>query len=125
MDPQQNPAQNKEQEPVVQVPDVPAAPAPVIPDPTSGTPAVAPASIPDPSVAPGSPPLPVADPQTTGPATASNDVDVIEKEWVDKAEAIVKQNEDDPYAEEDAVEELQTDYKKKRYNHTIDKSQEG
>jgi len=97
----------------------------VIPDPTSGTPAVAPASIPDPSVAPGSPPLPVADPQTTGPATASNDVDVIEKEWVDKAEAIVKQNEDDPYAEEDAVEELQTDYKKKRYNHTIDKSQEG
>ena len=125
MNPQQNQAQNKDLEPAVQVPDIPFAPTPAVPDPTTAVPLPqAPTILPS---APVNPALPQSssDPQTVGPATASNDVDVIEKEWVDKAEEIVKANAEDPYAEEDAVEELQTDYKKKRYNHTVDKSQEG
>ncbi len=48
------------------------------------------------------------------PVTAA-DVDVIEPEWVDKAEAVVRQHQGDPYAEEEAIEELQQDYLKKRY----------
>jgi hypothetical protein len=125
MNPQVDPAQNKDLEPVVQVPEVPAAPAPVVPDPQAGAPLpVAPASIPA-APAPAQPaPTPVAPAPTANPTTAE-DIDVIEKEWVDKAEAVVKQTEGDPHAEEDAVEDLQTDYLKKRYNHTVDKSQEG
>jgi hypothetical protein len=49
------------------------------------------------------------------PATA-NDIDVIEKEWVDKAREIVRQTKDDPYHQEQAVEALQRAYLKKRYN---------
>jgi hypothetical protein len=125
MNPQVDPAQNKDLEPVVQVPEVPAAPAPVVPDPQAGAPLpVAPASIPT-APAPAQPaPTPAAPAPTANPTTAE-DVDVIEKEWVDKAEAVVKQTEGDPHAEEEAVEDLQTDYLKKRYNHTVDKSQEG
>jgi len=58
---------------------------------------------------------------TVGAATGSTlqvaaDVDVIEPEWVKKAEEAVAQNRDDPRAEEDAVEAVQIDYLKKRYN---------
>ena len=124
MNPQVDPAQNKDLEPVIQVPEVPAAPTPAVPDPQAGAPLpVAPTTIP---TAP-TPTQAVATPApavSTTPATAE-DVDVIEKEWVDKAEAVVKQTEGDPHAEEEAVEELQTDYLQKRYNHTVDKSQEG
>lgn len=44
------------------------------------------------------------------------DVDVIEPEWVKKAEEVVAKHRDDPRAEEAAVEALQIDYLKKRYN---------
>jgi hypothetical protein len=54
----------------------------------------------------------------TGPATAE-DVDVIEPEWVDKAEQVVQQHSGDPYGEEEAVEDLQRDYLKKRYNYDV------
>ena len=124
MNPQQNPAQNQDLEPVVQVPDIPAAPTPAVPDPTGATPTpVAPTTMPTTPVDPAQPASTTT--PSPGPAVASNDVDVIEKEWVDKAQEIVQKNQDDPYEEENAVEELQTDYLKKRYNHTVDKSQEG
>lgn len=54
----------------------------------------------------------------TGPATAE-DVDVIEPEWVDKAEEVVQKHSGDPYGEEEAVEDLQRDYLKKRYNYDV------
>jgi hypothetical protein len=69
----------------------------------------------DPEPATPSPPVV---PTVTGPAVAG-DVDVIEKEWVDKAETIVKENAEDPHAEEEAVEELQADYLQKRYNKDV------
>ena len=48
------------------------------------------------------------------PATAG-DVDLIEPEWVDKAEEVVRTHSGDPYGEEEAIEELQEDYLTKRY----------
>ena len=54
----------------------------------------------------------------TGPQTAE-DVDVIEPEWVDKAEEVVQKHSGDPYGEEEAVEDLQRDYLKKRYNYDV------
>jgi hypothetical protein len=38
---------------------------------------------------------------------------------------VVAKTAGDPHAEEAGVEELQVDYLKKRYDHTVDKSQEG
>lgn len=68
------------------------------------------------------PQQPVVDPATpsaapvvsTAPAIAA-DVDVIEKEWVDKAKQIISSTKDDPYKRSAQVGELQRDYLKKRY----------
>jgi hypothetical protein len=51
----------------------------------------------------------------------AEDVDLIEKEWVDAAEKVVQQTADDPYQQEEAVEKLQLDYLKKRYGKEIKK----
>lgn len=63
-------------------------------------------------------------PVTTATPPTANDVDVLEKEWVDHAEAAIKKTEGDPRAEETAVEDLQVDYMKKRYGKDIKKAQE-
>lgn len=52
------------------------------------------------------------------PAIA-DDVDVIEKEWVDKAKKIVSATKDDPYNQEKQVSKLQADYLMKRYGKQI------
>jgi hypothetical protein len=62
--------------------------------------------------------------ESAAPGAASNpavaaDVDIIEKEWVDRAEKIVDQTKDNPYQEEEAIESLQEDYLQKRYGHTV------
>lgn len=49
----------------------------------------------------------------------ANDVDVIEKEWVDKAKQIVKDSIDDPYNQNHNVSVLKADYMKKRYGKDI------
>lgn len=51
--------------------------------------------------------------------TVADDVDVVEKEWVDKARMIVEQTKNDPYRQEAEVEKLQIDYIKKRYGRDI------
>ncbi len=58
------------------------------------------------------------------PVTAA-DVDVIEPEWVKRAEEAVSKNRDDPHAEEAAVEELQREYLKARYNLDVKSGDEG
>ncbi len=45
----------------------------------------------------------------------ADDVDVIEKEWVNKAKKIVNETKDDPYKQEKEVSKLQADYLLKRY----------
>lgn len=81
--------------------------------------------------APAAPP-PVVDPMaaamaadvpagTPNPAAAA-DQDVIEKEWVDRAQEVIDQTAGDPHAEEEAVEDLQIDYMQKRYGKSVKKS---
>jgi hypothetical protein len=52
------------------------------------------------------------------PALAADD-DLIEKEWVDRAKKIVTDTRDDPYQQENAVNALQRDYRKKRYGREL------
>lgn len=63
-------------------------------------------------------------PQTQSQAQSSNpqiadDVDVIEKEWVDKAKSIVSSTKDSPHMQEKEVSKLQADYLMKRYGKQI------
>jgi hypothetical protein len=62
---------------------------------------------------PGGPPL------LAGLPSTADDVDVIEPEWVAKAENVIAQHQGDPYGEEEAIEDLQQDYLKKRYGYDI------
>jgi hypothetical protein len=52
------------------------------------------------------------------PAIAE-DVDLIEKEWVDKAKDIVERTKHDPRAQSKEITKLRADYLKKRYNRDI------
>lgn len=52
------------------------------------------------------------------PAIA-DDVDVIEKEWVDKAKKIVNSTKNDPREQEKEVSKLQADYLMKRYGKQV------
>lgn len=61
---------------------------------------------------------PVVGAPTNGPAIA-DDVDVIEKEWVQKAKTIVNQHKHDPYNQEKETSKLQADYLKKRYGKEV------
>lgn len=76
----------------------------------------------DPTVAPQTQ-VAGSGPTIIGPAIA-DDVDVIEKEWVDQAEEVIQATKDDPYKEEEAVEDMQIDYMKKRYGKEINRSDE-
>lgn len=49
----------------------------------------------------------------------ADDVDVIEKEWVDKAKRIVSATKADPHQQETEVSKLQADYLLKRYNKNV------
>ncbi len=49
----------------------------------------------------------------------ADDVDVIEKEWVDKAKQIVQDSVEDPYRQNHNVSVLKADYMKKRYGKDI------
>lgn len=65
---------------------------------------------------------PVADPALSQQASIpviADDVDVIEKEWVDKAKKIVSATKDDPHEQEKEVSRLQADYLLKRYGKKI------
>lgn len=52
------------------------------------------------------------------PAVAG-DVDLLEKEWVNKAKQVVEENREDPYIQEKEVSKLQASYLKKRYGKDI------
>lgn len=70
------------------------------------------------------PPLPTSSGQppvstATASLSASDDTDLIEKEWVDKAKAIVERTRDDPYKQSEELTMVKADYLQKRYNKTI------
>lgn len=65
-----------------------------------------------------------SDQKTASSSTSSmpaiaDDVDVIEKAWVNKAKQIIQETKDDPYAQEEEFEKLQIEYHKKRYGRDI------
>lgn len=131
MDPQLNPQPSfPEQQPLAaSTPEAPLpAPAEQIPVPQT-TPAgpspLAPQPVAMPPVSPAMPPVqPQATPPlASGPAIA-DDVDVIEKEWVDETNRVIKATANDPYVEEKALEDLQVDYLKKRYGKEVAKDQD-
>lgn len=62
---------------------------------------------------------PVANDNDTAAPQIADDVDVIEKEWVDKAKRIVSSTKHDPHEQEKQVSRLQADYLMKRYNKQI------
>lgn len=126
MQPEQEPiqpSQTPESAPSPQTPEAPAARPEQSPAPAAGAERA-------PTVPPVAPPTtqPPADqqqPQVTGgqpsinaPA-AADDVDLIEKEWVNKAKQVIETTKDDPHAQEAGFEELQIEYQKKRYGRNI------
>lgn len=52
--------------------------------------------------------------ETDDPLVA-DDVDLIEKEWVDRAKKIITETKEDPHKREQEVGKLQADYLRKRY----------
>jgi hypothetical protein len=58
---------------------------------------------------------------TSSVATPSmaDDADLIEKEWVIKAKAIVERTKDDPHQQNTEISHIKADYLKKRYNKDI------
>jgi len=68
------------------------------------------------------PPVPALAAPTSASQTnnlIADDSDLIEKEWVDKAKAIVAQTKDDPHLQNQEITKVKTDYLKKRYNKDI------
>ncbi len=69
-------------------------------------------------VAPTQPP-PGGQASSAATPLVAADEDLIEKEWVDKAKAIIEQTRDDPHARTQKVNELQRDYLQKRYGKVV------
>jgi hypothetical protein len=63
---------------------------------------------------------PVSDPTVSHTSNLSAaDVDLIEKEWVEKAKAIVARTHGDPFTQNKEINKIKADYIKKRYNKDI------
>jgi len=57
--------------------------------------------------------------QTSGAPAAADDLDLIEKEWVDKAKEIVARTHSDPHTQNNEMTRFKADYMKKRYGKDI------
>lgn len=70
--------------------------------------------------------LPQAVPQSTatGSPHIADDVDLIEKDWVVKAKAIVEHTKEDPHLQNKEINKFKADYIKKRYNKDVKLSNE-
>ena len=70
-------------------------------------------------------PTPVVTTDDSGASTddasllIADDVDLIEKEWVDKAKKILAETKDDPHRREREISKLQVEYIRKRYGRVI------
>jgi hypothetical protein len=56
---------------------------------------------------------------TTDTPLIADDGDLIEKEWVNKAKAIVERTRENPYQQSKELNLFKADYMKKRYNKTL------
>lgn len=65
------------------------------------------------------PPQDLAAPVIADPKAAAQDGDRIEKEWVDKAKAVIAHTQDDPFRQKDQMSRVKAEYIQKRFNKTI------
>lgn len=72
------------------------------------------------------PPMASADEPATAPASQvagapaiADDVDLIEKEWVDKAKQIIERTGNEPFEQKQEMDRLKADYLQKRYNKVV------
>lgn len=73
--------------------------------------------IPSASVVPSQPQsTPLTNISTSSSALIADDTDLIEKEWITKAKAIVEQTKHDPFVQNNELSKVKADYVKKRYN---------
>ncbi len=108
------PVSSYEQSPNIAIsPEIAPAPGDSV-NQAGSAPQYSPVDLPQPIPQQAVAPVVASTSDSTSPAVA-DDVDVIEKVWVDKAKAIVKQTKDNPYIQEKQVSSLQDDYQKKRY----------
>lgn len=49
----------------------------------------------------------------------ADDLDLIEKEWVDRAKRVVEQTRTDPYTQSEEINHIKTEYQHKRFNRQI------
>jgi hypothetical protein len=92
--------------------------------PVTGAPSPLPAAM-------ATPPLPTSLPSQVMPASntaaaasvtppaVADDVDLIEKEWVHRAKALVAKTKDNPHEQNKEMNKFKADYIKKRYNKEI------
>lgn len=95
-------------------PPAPAVTAPTQPTLSASDVAAAIAAMPAPNAAAVSLPVP----------SAAADEDLIEPEWVNKTEQVIAETSGNPFAEEEAIEDLQIDYLQKRYGHVVKKPED-
>ena len=74
--------------------------------------------LPDPGAMPpaGMPAQQAAQTNSATAALMADDADLIEKEWVVRAKAIVEHTKDDPHLQNREMNKVKADYLKKRYN---------
>lgn len=119
------PAPMPEQAPVSANPES----APAAPEQAPAAPERAPAANTSAAVALPAIPLPLPTPPTTGSdvtatsqsvvPSASDDTDLIEKEWVHRAKQIVERTRDDPYKQSEELTVVRADYLKQRYDKSV------
>lgn len=95
-------------------PPAPANATPTQPTLSASDVAAAIAAMPAPNAAAVSLPVP----------SAAADEDLIEPEWVNKTEQVIAETSGNPFAEEEAIEDLQIDYLQKRYGHVVKKPED-
>ena len=82
-------------------------------------PAAPPIPLPTQPVAGAGLPSNVASTTGAASATGADDSELIEKEWVNKAKAIVERTREDPYKQTEELTVVKADYMKQRYDKTI------
>lgn len=114
MDPKSNPTNSNNGS------STPSVPAPNNPDPLAQIqppdPTVAPTSAPSPQAAVNAQPQPVIQQDTP---LIADDVDLIEKEWVEAAKQLVDKTKSDPYTQNKEINKFKAAYIKQRYNKAI------
>lgn len=115
--PQQHEAGKQQTEAQLQHSETTGAGAP----PATAAPATTAIPAQAPPIAPASSPIKV---HVTDSPSVAGDIDLIEKEWVVKAKAIVDKTRNDPHAQQKEISKFKADYMKKRYNKDVKVSEE-